>query len=82
MATTHQSVERPAVKRARPGWAEAFLETATTGKAIRVPLSGRHLGTMRASVFAIAARRGLHAHTRVDGDDALIIWCEDERGTS
>jgi hypothetical protein len=56
----------------------AFIETARTGKAVRLPLNGTPLQSFR-NRFAAAARRvGLKAHTRRDGD-YVIAWAEEAK---
>ena len=83
MRTAHQVVDRPTRHEFSqpPEWMEPFLATATSGKAIRISLDGRRMGTIRVNISQMAARRGLKGHAKKDGADHLIIWCEQWQGT-
>ena len=74
----YESVERPQSKRqGLVKWPlDAFLETAQTGLAIRVPLDGTSYGAWASRVEGAAARRGLAYGIRRAGPDHIVIWCE------
>ena len=52
---------------------QALLETAESGKALRV--NGVRGATCRSYGYSVALRRGLRFHAKRDGDE-YIIWME------
>ena len=61
-----------------PTWPVAgFIETATTGKAIQIPLNGRPVPNYRRLTYHAALVRGYVAHVHyVAGDTFFTAWCE------
>lgn len=69
-------VDRPAIKRGH--WTPLtalILETAHTGKAIRIAMEGRSQNFWTGRVSSAVRRRGNRVHSRRDGDH-LILWAE------
>jgi len=55
---------------------EDLLATATNGQAVRMPLHGRTVATVKNASFSAASRRGYRSYARSDGTDHIILWWE------
>ena len=68
-----EECERPA----RESKYRAFIETATSGKALRVPLNGKTANKIGSPFHAAARTCGMRAHyvTAPEGD-AIIVWAD------
>lgn len=77
--TVTRPVESPTGKRGRPLTPEsrAVLETAETGKALRLPVAPD-----RSRFYDVAKAHGLRLYTRLEPDKIhMIAWCEKRSGT-
>ena len=54
---------------------DAITATATSGKAVRVPLNGHQYDQITKAIRAGTFYRGYRVHIRRVGDP-LIVWCE------
>jgi hypothetical protein len=74
--TGYEVVDKPPTffhRRNKNSLTYALLETALTGKALRVPRG--KADSCRSNMYSLARREGLRFKTRVDGD-YMIMWCE------
>lgn len=72
-------VERrdPDIKRGRTNARNrALIETAETGKAIRIALNGTSYNVLTNGLYLHASRQGYRCRVRRDGDTHIIAWVE------
>lgn len=67
-------VARPAQRRPLHDY-DLILSTATNGKAVKIPLSGRTVEGLRSTLMGGVARRGYRLHS-VLRDAALYVWVD------
>lgn len=55
---------------------QPIIDTAKTGKAVRIALNGRHYRDVENNIRTAIRKKGYHLRYRRDGGDHLICWAE------
>lgn len=71
---TFEIVARPTETQSSNEFINAFVLTAETGEAIRLPLEGTNYRRITARLQSLTKSRNIQQHIRKDGPDHVIVW--------